>query len=176
MPDHITDGDKEALQDLRKSLWRQGFIGFGFGSVLGQAGYLAARRIPRLQRRFLPNANHSVSATLLCGAAGMFLGSVVAGREGVHTIHWLMHKGAKLRPAAPPQKDTAYQLAEESEILGRRREHSEARPNWSQYWDDTAVQRSQLAASGGTSADCEWEATRRQETGKRRWDRDGHRS
>ena len=135
--------------------------------VLGQAGYLAARRIPRLQKRLLLNANHSVSATLLCGAAGMFLGSVVAGRDGVHTIHWLMYKGAKAQPAAPPQKETAYQLVEESEILGRRREHSAARPNWSQFWDDAAVRPSQLAAAGGAKED-EWEAMRRQETGKRR--------
>jgi len=72
------------LNDVRKDVWNGGLKGLIVGLAVGSTMHLSTRFVPQL-RKYKHN-NYFVFTTLLLGALGSFLGSVVYGKNSVQYI------------------------------------------------------------------------------------------
>mmetsp|Transcript_7781 Transcript_7781/g.8922 ORF Transcript_7781/g.8922 Transcript_7781/m.8922 type:complete len:152 (+) Transcript_7781:379-834(+) len=104
----LSRSDAEVLAPLRQALWRGGAMGFAAGFIFGKFGYMFANKyyahLKLRQRHF------NVAIPLGIGAVGMLIGSVTAGRNEVHSLHYVMKRNE------PPKKNLSdyQQLVEDA--------------------------------------------------------------
>mmetsp|Transcript_19705 Transcript_19705/g.66724 ORF Transcript_19705/g.66724 Transcript_19705/m.66724 type:complete len:156 (+) Transcript_19705:126-593(+) len=107
--------DAIRVRELRRDVWLGGMQGMFYGSIAGAAGAYALPSlgvVPRpVARKWFP------AVVLLTGCACSYLGSLVAGRNGVQYVGDIFRRGAA-PPALPSQ---AKRLQEEEHV----RQHSE---------------------------------------------------
>jgi len=97
-PDTLTKDDISTLNQVRRELWYNAFIGGGFGAGTGfvlHAGAQVARKYGLIGAKM--NRNTLMLSVLGGGAFGMFLFAVSTGKEQVHNLHPIFQVGA-----APP--------------------------------------------------------------------------
>ena len=126
-PETMSDDDILAVADVRRAVWTGGFKGLGAGLGLGALGHVAASNF--LPASIMPlkfRAGKYLSLwTFGMGAACSFIGSSVAGKNSVHSIHDVFERGAK--PELTPYQEIARQhksvealRSEEERALERR--------------------------------------------------------
>ena len=91
VPDTLRDEDVQALNDVRRSVWRgaaQGSLYLGTGSLVALA----------LAKRYRPHppitSAHFIFGTLLGAAAGSFMGATVAGKNNRWMLSEVLTRGA----------------------------------------------------------------------------------
>ena len=91
VPDTLYDEDVEALNDVRRNVWRGGAQGGLYGATGSLGGLVLARRF-----RTTPpiTSAHLIFGTLLGAAAGSFLGSVTAGKNSRWMLQNVFSRGA----------------------------------------------------------------------------------
>jgi len=104
----LSDSEMESLRAVRRSVYRGGLEGGIGGFLLGSVGVRAVSYLPAELRRGLPKIEpkHRFAAPLFTFAFGMMLGSMVAARNNVHTIHFILHNW---QAGSHPQNATLYQ-------------------------------------------------------------------
>lgn len=94
-PDTLTKDDIRTLNQVRKDLWYNSFIGGGFGAGTGLILHTSAQWARRLGMTSVKlNRNTLMLSVLGGGAFGMFLFGVAAGKEQVHNLHPIFLIGA----------------------------------------------------------------------------------
>mmetsp|Transcript_7733 Transcript_7733/g.9812 ORF Transcript_7733/g.9812 Transcript_7733/m.9812 type:complete len:152 (+) Transcript_7733:307-762(+) len=92
-PSGLSRSDAEALVELRVALWRGGAIGFAAGFITGKVGYSVVNRLyPHLMLR---QRHFNVAAPLGVAAVGALVFSIAAGRNEIHSLHYVLTKGSK---------------------------------------------------------------------------------
>ena len=115
VPDTLYDEDVEALNDVRRNVWRGGAQGGLYGATASLGGLVLARRV-----RTAPTITsaHLMFGTLLGAAAGSFLGSVTAGKNSRWMLGNVFSRGAT---------GTAYTTTTRSAAEDAQRESHERR-------------------------------------------------
>ena len=89
-PAGMTDGDVMNLNEVRRTVWRQGIQGLLVGMVAGSAGVLAVKHFKL--RRVTPA--HWTFGTLAVGALGSFVGALVAGKNSAFLLESVFSRGS----------------------------------------------------------------------------------
>ena len=89
-PAGMTDDDVMNLNEVRRTVWRQGIQGLLVGMVAGSAGVLAVKHFKL--RRVTPA--HWTFGTLAVGALGSFVGALVAGKNSSFLLESVFSRGS----------------------------------------------------------------------------------
>lgn len=105
-PDSLSKEDIRKIADVRRSIWKNAFVGLGTGTLIGIVGHSAAQLGNRRGWWKLPLSRNTAFLTVMLGGAfGSFLASVTTGKNEVHNLHPIYEIGA-----TPGEKrDTPYQ-------------------------------------------------------------------
>lgn len=107
-PPTLTNEHIKTIADVRRRIWTEGFKGMAIGGSLGlvshallsiQSKFLKTRSIP-----FTATRNTLFASVMLGGSLGMFLGSVITGKNEVHNLHEIYPIGARPNPALQQQQ------------------------------------------------------------------------
>lgn len=128
-PDTLTKDDRRTVADVRRTIWKNGFLGLGTGTVTGMVGhmvlqwlqkrYVTADGMPVVGRvndaswvykclRVLPplGRNTFMLSFLSGGALGSMVLSTTAGKNAVHLLHPIFGLGKDENAGKSP-----YQIA-----------------------------------------------------------------
>ena len=90
VPSSLNDGDVGALNEVRRTVWRNGVQGLLVGSVVGSGGCLAAKHFKLMK----VTPAHWMFGTLAVGALGSFVGALVAGKNSSFLLEGVMKRGS----------------------------------------------------------------------------------
>ena len=94
---NLSEDSRRKLNDVRREIWSGGLTGLFSGLCLGYGSSLLLlnlrSKIPSLEK--INQKNYRVSAVLICGALGSFLGATVRGKNESYQLQEVYMENAK---------------------------------------------------------------------------------
>ena len=138
-PDTLTKDDRRTVADVRRTIWINGFIGLGTGTVTGMVGHII---LQKLQQRYVTPEGipvvgkvHDTSWIYKClkalptlgrntfmlsflggGALGSMVLSTTAGKNAVHLLHPIFGLGKDENAGKSPYQIAVSQAKKQEEI------------------------------------------------------------
>ena len=114
-PDTLTKDDRRALADVRRAIWTQSFLGYGYGSATALTAHTIVSFVTRSKKL---NRNTALFSVLLGGAFGSFLAATTTGKNQVHTLYPLFLAGTAAA------KDQQQEQQEQEKTLSPELQHN----------------------------------------------------
>lgn len=92
-PKSLSQNDVKRIADLRRDVWRAGFVGAAGGLVGGYVGWQGLEKSGRLPAKWR-GPNNVMLATLGMGALTSFLCSLAAGKNSIQRVGDIFRRGA----------------------------------------------------------------------------------
>ena len=116
-PDTLSEEDRRAMADVRRSIWTNSFQGLAYGGLSALVGHTIASFTTRSKKL---NRNTALFSFLLGGTMGSFLAATVAGKNEVHLLHPIFQLGAKPKKSVDPNDHTEQTKYMERYLKGKK--------------------------------------------------------